>query len=183
MNLFDIALLAIVVLSCLSGLRTGLTRVVVHLVAMFVALLAAFWCYGIVAAKLAAWITQPLVAQITGFCLIFLGISLLGSVAGAVLARLFEGIGLGWLDHLLGGAAGFLRGAVFVAVAVAMVMAFTPLPAPAFLSDSKVVPYATVVSDAITEFAPKQLRDGFLQQREKLKQLWMKPPSKEQRVV
>jgi hypothetical protein len=63
------------------------------------------------------------------------------------------------------------------------VMAFTPLPAPAFLSDSKVVPYATVVSGAITEFAPKPLRDGFLQQMEKLKQLWMKPPSKEQRVV
>jgi hypothetical protein len=46
-----------------------------------------------------------------------------------------------------------------------------------------VVPYATVVSGAITEFAPKPLRDGFLQQMEKLKQLWMKPPSKEQRVV
>ena len=183
MNLFDIALLAIVVLSCLSGLRTGLTRVVVHLAAMVIALLAAFWCYGIVAAKLTPWVTQPLVAQIAGFCIIFFGVTLLGSVVGAILAKLFQGIGLGWLDHLLGGAAGLLRGAVFVAVTVAMVMAFTPLPAPAFLTESKVVPYATVVCGAITEFAPKQLRDGFLQQMEKLKQLWVKPPSKGQRVV
>jgi membrane protein required for colicin V production len=183
MNLFDIALLAIVVLSCLSGLRTGLTRVVVHLAAMVVALLAAFWCYGLVAAKLEPWITQPLIAQIAGFCIIFFGITVLGSIVGAILAKLFEGIGLGWLDHLLGGAAGVLRGAVFAAVTVAVVMAFTPLPAPAFLADSKVVPYATGISGAITEFAPKQLRDGFVQQMEKLKQLWTKPPSKGQRVV
>jgi hypothetical protein len=46
-----------------------------------------------------------------------------------------------------------------------------------------VAPYATGISGAITEFAPKQLRDGFVQQMEKLKQLWTKPPSKGQRVV
>lgn len=183
MNFFDIALVAMVVLSCLSGLRTGLTRVIVHLASMLVALLAAFWCYGIVAAKLTPWITQPLVAQIAGFCVIFFGITILGSVLGAILAKLFEGIGLGWLDHLLGGAAGFLRGALLVAVTIAMIMAFTPLPAPAFLTDSKVAPYATAVSGAITELAPKPLRDGFLQQMDKLKQLWMKQPSKVPGVV
>jgi membrane protein required for colicin V production len=183
MNAFDIVLLAIVGLSCLSGLRTGLTRVVVHLVSMLVALLAAFWCYGIVAAKLTPWISRPFIAQIAGFCVIFFGISILGSLLGALLARLFEGIGLGWLDHLLGGAAGLVRGAVLVAITITMIMAFTPLPAPAFLSESKVVPYATAVSGAITEFAPKPLRDGFLQQMEKLKQLWMKTPSKVERIA
>jgi membrane protein required for colicin V production len=183
MNAFDIALIAVVALSFLSGLRTGLTRVVVHLAAMVVALLAAFWCYGIVAGKLAPWIGQPLIAQITGFCLIFFGITLLGSIAGAILAKLFEGIGLGWLDHLLGGVVGLVRGGVFVAAGVAIVMAFAPLPTPAFLSGSRIAPYATSVAGVITEFAPKQLRDGFVQQMEKLKQLWVKPSSKQQRIV
>lgn len=183
MNLFDIGLIGIVALSCLSGLRTGLTRVVVHLASMLIALLAAFWCYGIVAAKLTPWISTPLVAQIAGFCIIFFGITVLGSILGAILAKLFEGIGLGWLDHLLGGAVGFLRGAILAAAAVAVVMAFTPLPTPEYLTDSKVAPYATAVSGAITEFAPKPLRDGFVLQMEKLKQLWMKQPSKVPGVV
>jgi membrane protein required for colicin V production len=183
MNFFDIALIALIILSALSGLRTGLTRVVVHLAAMLVALLAAFWCYGIVAAKLEPWISTPVIAQIAGFCIIFFGITILGSILGAILAKLFEGIGLGWLDHLLGGAAGLVRGAVLAAAAIAVVMAFTPLPAPAFLTDSKIAPYATAVSAAMTEFAPKPLRDGFLLQMEKLKQLWLKQPSKVPGVV
>jgi membrane protein required for colicin V production len=150
---------------------------------MLVALLAAFWCYGIVAAKLTPWIATPVVAQITSFCIIFFGVTILGSILGAILAKLFEGIGLGWLDHLLGGAVGILRGAVLAAAAIAVLMAFIPLPAPAFLTDSKIAPYATAVSGAITEFAPKPLRDGFLLQMEKLKQLWTKQPSKVPGVV
>jgi hypothetical protein len=62
-------------------------------------------------------------------------------------------------------------------------MAFTPLPAPAFLTNSKIAPYATDVSAAMTEFAPKPLRDGFLLQMEKLKQFWLKQPSKVPGVV
>jgi hypothetical protein len=78
---------------------------------------------------------------------------------------------------------GFLRGAVLAAAAVAVVMAFAPLPAPAFLAGSKVAPYAAAISGTMTEFAPKPLRDGFLHQMETLKQLWMKAPANVQGVA
>jgi membrane protein required for colicin V production len=181
MNVFDIFLLGVIAVSGLSGIRTGFTRVVVHLAASIVGLLAAFWCYGIVAAQLHPWIGQPLAAQVIGFCLIFFGTMLLGSLCGMVLVRFFDLIGLGWLDHLLGAAAGLLRGALLVAMIAAVVVAFTPQPTPAFLSESQVLPYATNASGLIAEFAPKHLRDDFLDQMFKLKQMWLKSSSKEKR--
>jgi membrane protein required for colicin V production len=182
MNWFDICLLAIIFISFVSGLRTGLARVVFHLVAIAAGLIAALWCYGIVADNLAPFIRQPLAARIAGFCLIFFGVMIAGSLLGWVVARFFRWIGLGWLDHLLGGAAGLLRGALLVAITVALVLAFTPLPAPGFINQSKVLPYATSVSAAIAQLAPLQIREGFSQQMEQLKQLWMHPP-KDQRIA
>lgn len=183
MNAFDVFLIGIVLFSCLSGLRTGFARVAIHLAATFAGLVAAFWCYGIVAAKVQPWISQPLVANIVGFCLVFFGIMIVGSLLGLLLARLFQWIGLGWLDHLLGGAAGALRGALLAAVAVAVILAFTPPPVPGYIAESRMLPYATRVSGMVAELAPKPIRDGFLQQLERLRQLWLKPASKEPRVV
>ncbi|HXE11451.1 MAG TPA: CvpA family protein [Bryobacteraceae bacterium] len=173
MNWFDICLLGIIVLSFLSGLRTGFTRVVFHLIATCGGLLLALWCYGIAADSLAGFIHQPLTAKIAGFCLIFFGVMIVGSLVGWLIARFFQGIGLAWLDHLLGGVAGLIRGAFLVAVSVAMVLAFLPAPAPEFVNESKILPYATSVSGAIIEMAPLSIRDGFRQQLDKLKQLWM----------
>ena len=182
MNLFDYVLLGILALSCIAGLRAGLVRVVVHLVATFAGLLAAFWCYRLVAVKLQPLISQPLAAEVVGFCLVFFGVMIVGSIGGTLVARFFQAIGLGWLDHLLGGAAGLLRGAFLIAIAVAVIMAFTPPPTPAFLSDSKILPYAASVSGALAELAPKQVRDGFVDQMNRLKQIWLLPPQPSKRV-
>ena len=183
MNWFDICLLAIIFLSFISGLRTGFARVVFHLIATCAGLLLALWCYRIAADSLSPFIHTPLGAAIAGFCLIFFGVMILGAILGWVVARFFRGIGLGWLDHLLGGAAGLVRGALLVAVSVAIVLAFTPLPAPAFINQSRVLPYVTTVSGAIVQMAPVQIRDGFAQQMDKLKQLWLHAAPKDQRIA
>ena len=183
MNWFDICLLAIIFISAVSGLRTGLARVLFHLIATCAGLLLALWCYGIAADSLMTFIHQPVAARIAGFCLIFLGVMIVGSLVGWVVARFFKGIGLAWLDHLLGGAAGLIRGALLVAISVALVLAFTPIPAPEYINQSRVLPYATSVSAAIVQMAPQQIREGFTQQLDKLKQLWVRPSSKDQRIV
>jgi membrane protein required for colicin V production len=109
-------------------------------------------------------------ANLVGFTLIFLGVMFVGSLLGMILANIFRWIGLGWLDHLMGGAAGVVRGALLVAVVVAAIVALTPGPTPGFLAESKVLPYATQISTVIAEFAPRELKDGFAAQMERLKQ-------------
>jgi membrane protein required for colicin V production len=183
MNWFDVALLILILASVLSGLRTGLARVVMHLVATIAGLVSGFWFYGIAADELAPWVRDPTVAKLAGFALIFIGIMIAGSLAGWLIARLFSLIGLHWLDHLLGGAAGFLRGIVIVATAVAVIVAFSPLSPPAFLTRSRVAPYATRISSVLAEFAPRELRDGFEQQIQKLKHQWASPAMKNERIA
>ncbi len=183
MNWFDVVLLIVILVSFVSGWRTGLARVVVHLIATVLGLVAGFWCYGLVAQKIAPYVANRLADNIIGFSIIFIGVMLLGSLVGYLIARLFSLIGLGWMDHLLGGVAGLFRGAFIVAAAAAVLIAFNPAPASTFLSESRVLPYATQVSSVLAEMAPKSLRDGFTEQIEKLKQRWAQSPPNKERPV
>ena len=171
-NWFDILLSLIILVSVLGGLRSGFARVIVGLVATIVGLLAGFWCYGMVAAKLKPFLSTAALADIFGFAVIFFSILILGSLLAAFLSRLFRWIGLSWFDHFLGGIAGFVRGILVVAALAAILVAFAPSPYPAFLTNSRVLPYASHVAATLAEMAPRELKDSFVQQWENLKKLW-----------
>ncbi|MBV9766919.1 MAG: CvpA family protein, partial [Acidobacteriaceae bacterium] len=130
---FDIVLALIIVWSALSGLRAGLARVIIGVIATILGFLAGFWCYRIVAAKLTPWVATPAIADVLGFLIIFVGVMILGSLISSLLSRLLKWIGLSWFNHFLGGVAGFLRGALIVAALVDIIVAFSPSPTPDFL--------------------------------------------------
>jgi membrane protein required for colicin V production len=172
MNWFDLVLVVIIAASALAGLRTGFARVVIGLAATVVGLLAGFWCYRIVGAKLAPYLSTPALADIAGFMIIFFGVMIAGALLATLLSRLFRWVGLSWVDHLLGGAAGFARGVLMVAALAAVLVAFVPSPTPSFLTQSRLLPSATEAAAALAQMAPKDLKDSFLQQWENLKQFW-----------
>ncbi|HEX4170636.1 MAG TPA: CvpA family protein [Bryobacteraceae bacterium] len=183
MNWFDLVILLLILMSVVAGLRSGLARVVVGLAATVAGLLLGFWCYRLVAAYLTRFVGTPAIADILGFLLIFVGVLLLGSLIAALLARIFRWIGLSWFDHLLGGVAGFFRGVLVVAGMAAILVAFVPSPAPAFLAHSRIMPYASQIAAALAEAAPRDLKDSFLQQWNNLKQYWAHPANKQSQVV
>jgi membrane protein required for colicin V production len=172
LNWLDIVLAIIIISSAIAGLRAGFTRVVIGLLATVVGLIAGFWCYRLVGMQLHPWITRPAVANTVGFFLIFFGVALLGSLLAALLGRLLKWVGLSWFNYLLGGVAGFARGALIVAVLANVLVAFAPSPVPGYLRDSRVLPYANGVASILAEFAPHQLKDSFSQQMQNLKQIW-----------
>ena len=172
MNWFDLLLAFLLLCSVLAGFRSGFARVVVGLAATVFGLLAGFWCYRLVGAKLAPFVQTTALADLFGFLIIFFGIVIAGSLLAAFLARLFRWIGLSWFDHFLGGAAGLVRGVLMVAALAAVLVAFVPSPAPLYLTQSRILPYATEAAAALAQLAPKDLKDSFLQQWENLKQLW-----------
>jgi membrane protein required for colicin V production len=178
MNWFDIILLLILVLSALAGLRSGFARVVIGLAATVAGLLAGFWCYRIVGAKLAPYLSTPALADIVGFLIIFFGIVLGGALLATLFARMFRWVGLSWFDHFLGGVAGFVRGILMIAALAAILVAFVPSPTPQFLTHSRILPYATGVAAALAQMAPRDLKDSFWQQWENLKQFWSRPRGK-----
>ncbi len=183
-NWFDVLLLLLIVLSAIAGLRTGLARVVIGLVATVAGFLAGFWCYQIVAAQLIAWThISTRAANIAGFLIVFVGVLVVGALVAALLARLFRWMGLSWFDHLLGGVAGFIRGVLVIAALADIVVAFAPSPLPAFLGSSRVLPYASELAIAIAQLAPRELKNSFDEQMENLKQLWAAPQNRHTRDV
>jgi membrane protein required for colicin V production len=173
-NWLDIILALIIVASAVAGLRAGFTRVVIGLGALIVGLLAGFWCYRMVGAELHPWITRPGTANAVGFCLIFFGVLLLGAIIAALLSRVLKWVGLSWFNSLLGGLAGFVRGALLVAILADVLVAFAPSPSPDYLRNSRVLPYANGIATVLAEFAPQQLKDSFSQGMDSLKQFWAK---------
>jgi membrane protein required for colicin V production len=171
-NWLDIAILLSVAMSAFTGLRAGLARVVVGLAASLTGLLAGFWCYRLVGAKLSGFIATPALANLLGFLIIFAGTILLGALLAALLSRLFQWVGLSWFNHFLGGVAGALRGIVIVASLLAFVVAFSPSPMPDALAKSQLLPYAAEVSSGLAALAPRELKDAFTQQLENLRAMW-----------
>jgi membrane protein required for colicin V production len=174
-NWFDIVLVLILLWSAVMGMRSGFARVVVGFLATLVGLFAGFWCYGLVAAKLAPIVRGITLANLLGFLIIFAAALILGSLIAALLGRIFHWMGLSWFDHLLGGLAGFLRGALVVAAVVDMVVAYAPSPVPRVLEHSEVLPYVSEMSGWLVSIAPHELRDAFTEQMNNLRQFWANP--------
>ena len=161
--------------SAFTGLRAGLARVVVGIAAAFVGLLAGFWCYRLLGAKLVGWVPTETAANILGFLLIFFGTLILGSILSSLLSRLFQWVGLSWFNHFLGGVAGFLRGTLVVSALLNFAIAFSPSPIPGALEHSRVLPYASEISSWLITMAPHELKDAFTQQLQNLQKIWDRP--------
>jgi membrane protein required for colicin V production len=178
-NWFDIFLLLLLLSSAIAGLRTGFARVVVGLIASVFGFLAAFWCYRMVAANIAPWVSRPALADALGFFLVFVCVLVLGSIVGAILSKLLKWVGLSWFNHLLGGAAGLARGVLVIAVMVSALVAFSPSPPPGFLDHSRLLPYALDVSSWLAATAPRELKDAFDAQMKTLRRGWVGQPGRE----
>lgn len=182
-NWFDIFLLVILLWSAIAGLRAGLARVVVSLAAAIGGLVAAFWFYDVVAAAILPWVRDATVANIAGFFIIFFAALLAGALVAALLSRLFQWIGLSWLNHIMGGVAGFFRGALIVAAFAGILIAYSPSPTPRFIEGSQVLPYAGELSWWLVNLAPRELRDAFTQQMQNLREFWAHPSTPHSQAV
>lgn len=187
MNWLDIILLIIIAASVVSGLKSGFARVAVGIGALLLAIVLGIWFYGSAGAIFQEYVSSRAVANILGFLLIFIGVILVGAAFGALLAKLFKWVGLGWLDRLLGGAFGLLRGVVISIVLIMALMAFSPKPPPASVVNSRLAPYVIDAASVLAAMAPKELKDGFWASYEQVKKIWSmtiqqgvrKPPTSE----
>ena len=172
MNWLDIVLLAIIALSAVAGFTRGLARIIVGIAAAAVALLLALWCYGSVGSLLISYVSHKSVAGFLGFVIVFGVVLLLGAVAGRLLAAVFKWVGLGWLDRLLGGAFGVVRGLLVAMAIVLVMMAFSIHPPPRSVAESRVAPYLVDAAAIVSWLAPKELYDGFRRSYDKTREVW-----------
>jgi membrane protein required for colicin V production len=172
MNWIDILLLLVIGFSVLSGLVAGFARVGIGFIATLLGIFFGFWCYGIVAAYFLDYVSSRAIANLIGFFVIFIVISLMGAIVGRLLAKFFKWVGLSWFDRLLGGAFGVVRGVIVAVALVTVLLAFAPSPPPSSVVDSKLLPYMVSASDFFAAMTPHEIKDAFRDAKEKAEKIW-----------
>jgi membrane protein required for colicin V production len=126
MTWIDWAIVIVIALSVLGGLKQGFFRSVCSLGGLLLGLVLAAWNYARVAALLMPLVRIEPVADTIGFVLIALLVMALAGILGTVLAKALHQIGLGCLDRLAGAAFGLFQGVLLVTLCILVAVAFYP---------------------------------------------------------
>jgi membrane protein required for colicin V production len=170
-NWLDVVLGIIILVSVIAGIKKGLARTAVGLGAALLGLLCGLWFHGMLGAYL-TFTGSRSVANLIAFFVIFLTCVLAGSLIGLLIERLLKLVRLSWLNRLLGGGFGLIRGVLIAAIVVMAVMAFTTRPGPGSVTNSRVAPYVIDTARVLTAAAPFEVKNAFRNSYERIKQIW-----------
>ncbi|HUJ95243.1 MAG TPA: CvpA family protein [Terriglobales bacterium] len=161
MRAADWVILVIILASTIQAIRAGFFREAFGIAGLVLGYLLAAWKYSALAGWLEGFLKSQAFAEVAGFLVIFLAVTILASVAGRVARWAAKESGLSFVDRILGGALGLLRGCLVVAVVLMAMTAFSP--ASQWLQDSRLAPYFLVVGRAAIWVAPSEMRARFYQ--------------------
>ena len=157
MTLADWIIVAILAISVLTGLARGFFRSAFSLFGLIVGLWLAAWNYWRLAAMLKPLVRSIEVADAIAFISIALLVMVAAAVAGSLLAKLFEKVGLGCLDRVAGGIFGFAQGLFFVLVGILVTVAF--FPQTVWLTEARLPRYFFGALHVSIRVTPSQLSE------------------------
>ena len=172
MNFLDLLLGLVILSSIVTGFMGGFARVGVGFCAAVAGVLFGFWFYGVPAAWMNTYLHSDTASNLLGFCVVFFAFIILGSIVGMILAKLFRWTGLTWLDRLLGGAFGVVRGGLVATAFVSVLLAFSPRPLPGWIVESRLLPYVMGASSAAAALAPNAITQAFHDTVGEIRKLW-----------
>jgi len=161
MNGADWVILVVVLASTIQAAYSGFFQEAFHLAGLIAGYLVAAWQYQVLAGWFERYLKSVWVAESAGFLIIFFAVAVAAGVAGRTARWVMKKSGLSFLDRLLGGALGLLRGCLIVAVIGVSMTAFTPTSR--WLAGSEWAPYFQAVGRAAIWIAPAELRARFYQ--------------------
>jgi membrane protein required for colicin V production len=171
-SLLDLIVLVLVAASMVGGFVAGFARSGIGFLATVFGVLCGFWFYGIPAAAVHKYIHSVTASNLIGFFIVFFGLIFVGALIGKLLSKLFKWTGLSWLDRLMGGMFGLVRGALIAVAFIAVLLAFTPKPTPNWMVNSAVLPYAIDASDMLAALAPNAIKEAFRESMREIRKIW-----------
>lgn len=176
MNLMDIVIVLMLVLSAIAGFQSGLIRSVASLIGLVLGFSIASWNYGYVAAQLSQHIQNPALSSAISFCLIALLVMVVVGALGYILKTLIHAVGLGWLDRLIGLFFGLVSGAVLVTILIVVLAAF--YPSTNWLDGSRLTRYFLGSAHISVNVTPDELKQRIVDGLNLLEQhspQWLRP--------
>ncbi len=161
MNWPDVVLIAVIAVYVIVGLWKGFARTAIGFVATIVAVMCALWFYGTTGFWLRPYIASKPLANAIGALLVFSAIAIVGAVFEWLASKFFRSAHLSWLDRILGGGFGLVRGALVATMLVLLFLTFAPKPLPGYVAQSACVLRFTAAAHVLAAGAPYEVRDGF----------------------
>jgi membrane protein required for colicin V production len=119
MSLLDIAVIVIIGIATLIGLKIGIIKAVLTLAGVIVGVLLAGRLYVTLADRL-TFIPQETLARVVAFAIILAVVVLIASILAGVLKWLASIILLGWVNRLGGALLGLIMGSILCGALLAM---------------------------------------------------------------
>ena len=170
LNLLDILALILLSLSTIAALFRGLSHEILSLFSAILAFFLAVFFYGDVARLYVRLGTTSPFSDFLGFLTVFLSIMIAGSFLVLILDRALRTLHLKWIDRLLGGIFGLVRGWLVAAV-VFLALATFPIQND-LLEQSQLADFFLSSVRTVVRMAPDDFRDKFDSGYEKVYELW-----------
>jgi len=161
MTAADWIIVVVILLSVIQAAISGFFHEAFGIAGLILGYLLAAWNYQRLAARYAPYLKSMWLGEIGAFLVIFLAVLIIAGIAGRITRHIVKEAGLSFVDRILGGALGLLRGILMVAVILMSMAAFTPTST--WLEGSEFAPYFLVVGRAAIWVAPPELRSRFYQ--------------------
>jgi membrane protein required for colicin V production len=166
----DYAFALLIVISTGFAMTKGLAREIISLVALIGGFLLAAFYHPVIADWFKAFSKTDAIANLLGFVIIFLGCILLGAISAFLVNRFIKMASLEWVDRLLGGVYGLLRGWAIASIIVLALIAF-PVREN-LLARSVLAPYLLAGARAAVYLVPQPMKDKFNEEYKKVLQAW-----------
>ncbi len=172
----DWVIVVVLIVATLGGMAQGFLRSFCSLAGLVLGLLLAAWNYERVAVMIRPIIPIQAVDDVIGFLVIALLVMAFANIAGGILSRTINWMGLGCLDKAGGAVLGFVQGVLLVTVCILVTVAF--FPQERWLAEARLPQEFTGALHVSTSMSPGELGDRV---KDGVKQLehgspeWMHP--------
>ncbi len=170
MNVLDIMAFAIIGISIWGAIAKGLIVELFSLTSVILGFVLASLYYDVLDVFFLG-MTSPARAGFVAFVVIFVGLIIIGTIAGALANRVIKKLHLKWMDRLLGGFFGLVRGWLIVSIVFLSFAAFGVQRGN--IAHSRTAPIFLDSARLIVFWVPRELKAKFTEGYWKAFQLWM----------
>lgn len=153
-EILDIGILVLIALSAIIGLIRGFVREALSLATWVAAFGFSILYVKPLAAQLPFAVQSEVVRMGIAFAIIFFGVLVVGAIVNHLLSTAVSSIGLGGVDHVLGGLFGILRGGLIITLLV-LLMGVTAYPKQAWWKDSRLMPWFESTAKTVKDMIPQ----------------------------
>ncbi|HTW88933.1 MAG TPA: CvpA family protein [Candidatus Binataceae bacterium] len=172
LNGLDYTIIAVIGLGVIYGFSRGALRMVTSLLSLIGGLYAASLYHG-AAADIAGreFGAGTATARIIGYVAVFVLVFIAIEIVGNMVIRLVQLVRMGWIDRLIGGAAGAALATIALGFVIMAMMVLLP-PRAEILKNSQLAPELLNWDNRLLDRIPPELKEQYESRRADFMALW-----------